>query len=148
MNVTWTLGFPDGDEAGAFLTIDLGGTNLRVCWIVLKGRGENTEVNPDTYRLPSEIKTGTAEQLWSHIVDALADFISKNELRPKDGEQLPLGFTFSYPATQDFVDHGVLQRWTKGLEIKGVEGEDAAGQLIEAMRKRVSRCIVIPGKNC
>ena len=49
---------------------------------------------------------------------------------------MPLGFTFSYPATQDRIDHAVLQTWTKGFDIKGVEGQDAAKQLREKLQER------------
>jgi len=138
MNVTWTLGFPSGHEAGEYLTMDLGGTKLRTCWITLKGRREDTEVNQNIYHLPAEIKTGTADQLWDYIADALQDFIKQQRLGGTSEEPLPLGFTFSYPAHQDYVDHGILQTWTKGFDIKGVEGEDVAQQLRDAMAKRVS----------
>lgn len=46
-------------------------------------------------------------------------------------KSIPLGFTFSYPARQECIDHAVLQTWTKGFDIKGVEGKDAAQQLRE-----------------
>ena len=36
MNLAWTS-LPNGTEKGAILTIDLGGTNLRVCKVVLHG---------------------------------------------------------------------------------------------------------------
>lgn len=51
--------------------------------------------------------------------------------------RLPLGFCFSYPASQDYIDHGKLKTWTKGFDIDGVEGEDAASQLRDALAKRV-----------
>lgn len=51
---------------------------------------------------------------------------------------LPLGFTFSYPVRQDRVDRGTLVTWTKGFDIKGVEGEDVVLQLGQALEKRVS----------
>lgn len=51
---------------------------------------------------------------------------------------LPLGFTFSYPVQQDRVDRGTLVTWTKGFDIKGVEGEDVVLQLGQALDKRVS----------
>ena len=35
MNVTWVMGYPDGNETGTFLALDMGGTNLRVCEIIL-----------------------------------------------------------------------------------------------------------------
>lgn len=53
--------------------------------------------------------------------------------------RLPLGFTFSYPVEQQYVDRGTLVTWTKGFEIAGVEGQDVVLQLDEAISKRVSR---------
>jgi len=136
MNITWVLGFPTGNERGSFLTLDVGGTNLRVCWIVLEGRGQ-TNVNQNTYHLPEGLKQSNAEELWNFCADSLQTFMDENKLKGTVEEPLSLGFTFSYPATQDFIDHGVLQTWTKGLQISGVEGKDAAGQLREAMAKKV-----------
>lgn len=50
--------------------------------------------------------------------------------------RLPLGFTFSYPVQQDFIDRGTLVTWTKGFDIKGIEGEDVVIQLGDAIAKR------------
>lgn len=62
---------------------------------------------------------------------------SYDELRKgHEDEVVPLGFTFSYPTLQDSIDHGVLQTWTKGFDIKGVEGHDIAEQLRDALEKR------------
>lgn len=136
MNVTWVLGWPDGHERGEFLTIDLGGTNIRVCKIVLSERHGETNVTQESYRLPEELKTGDADGLWAYVSESLGDFIEKHRLGGTADKPLNLGFTFSYPAHQEYIDHGKLVTWTKGLDIKGVEGEDAAGQLREAMEKR------------
>ena len=137
MNVTWVLGWPDGHESGKFLTVDLGGTNLRICWIELKGRGSENEVTGDEYRIPDEIKTGEGEDLFNMIAESLDDFIKKHELGGSPEKPLQLGFTFSYPCHQDYIDHGKLVTWTKGLEVKNVEGNDAAEMLRAAMAKRV-----------
>lgn len=51
---------------------------------------------------------------------------------------LSLGFTFSYPVRQDCVDRGKLVTWTKGFDIKGVEGEDVVLQLGQALERQVS----------
>lgn len=53
--------------------------------------------------------------------------------------RLPLGFTFSYPVEQEYVDRGTLVTWTKGFDIAGVEGQDVVLQLDEAISKRVSQ---------
>ena len=136
-NVTWVLGWPDGDEKGKFLAVDLGGTNIRVCWIELKGRGNEISVTQDEFKLAEELKSGEAEQLWSFVAESIETFIQKHELGGSPEEPLQLGFTFSYPCHQEYIDHGKLVTWTKGFEIKGVEGEDAAAQLREAMEKKV-----------
>ncbi|PPJ56244.1 hypothetical protein CBER1_06375 [Cercospora berteroae] len=136
MNVTWVMGWPTGQETGSYLTLDLGGTNLRVCWIGLHGREHDIDVTQDQYKISNDIKSGDAAQLWSYIADCLAKFMDKHELGSSNGEPIPFGFTFSYPASQQYVDHGILQTWTKGLDISGVEGEDVAAQLKEALEKR------------
>ena len=139
MNVTWVQSLPSGHETGSFLTVDLGGTNIRVCWITLAGRDGDTRVEQHQYKLPYEIKMATAEKLWEFVSTSVEEFIVKQNIPGDDEKPIPLGFTFSYPALQDRIDHGVLQTWTKGLEIQGVEGNDVAAQLQGALHKRVSQ---------
>ncbi|KAF2204114.1 putative hexokinase HXK1 [Delitschia confertaspora ATCC 74209] len=138
MNITWVHSLPTGDEKGTFLALDLGGTNLRVCKIDLQGNGGKHSIDQAKYKLPPELKTGNANELWNHVADALAQFMEEKKLGAEYHERnpVPLGFTFSYPATQDRIDHGVLQTWTKGFDIDGVEGHNAAAQLREAITAR------------
>lgn len=86
MHPTWVFGFPSGQETGQYLTIDLGGTNLRVCWVTLKGLDHKTEVLQDMYKLPKHIKTGSADELWDLIADYLKDFIEKHNLTGTEDE--------------------------------------------------------------
>ncbi|KAG5367874.1 Hexokinase [Yarrowia sp. C11] len=53
-----------------------------------------------------------------------------------DIHKIPLGFTFSYPCSQPAVNRGVLQRWTKGFDIEGVEGEDVVPMLEAALERK------------
>jgi hexokinase len=136
MNLAWT-GLPSGNEKGTILTLDLGGTNLRVCKVTLhgdkEGAKEKSDLDQEQYKLPQDLKTGDAEGLWSFIAEKLQDFVKSRSLDKEysNDKPMPLGFTFSYPARQERIDHAVLQTWTKGFDIKGVEGEDAAQQLRE-----------------
>ncbi|KAK2750665.1 hexokinase A [Myotisia sp. PD_48] len=135
MNVTWVMGFPTGHEQGTFLALDMGGTNLRVCEIVLSKEKGEFDITQSKYRIPEELKTGTSEELWEYTADCVQQFIEYHH----EGEELPnlpLGFTFSYPATQDYIDHGVLQRWTKGFDVDGVEGADVVPMLEAALAKK------------
>lgn len=140
MNLTWVTSWPTGEEKGTFLTLDLGGTNLRVCLITLGKRGEPDLVQ-EKYKLPESIKTGSADELFDTMATSLQEFLDNNPEQAQKWSKdspLPLGFTFSYPATQERIDHGILQTWTKGWDVKDVEGKDVAELLTKAIQKRVS----------
>ncbi|KAF2088535.1 hxk, hexokinase [Saccharata proteae CBS 121410] len=135
MNPTWCMSFPTGNETGTFLALDMGGTNLRVCEIHLPEEKGEFDIIQSKYRMPEELKTGTGDELWEYIADCLQQFVEYHH-EGEELNQLPLGFTFSYPATQDYIDHGVLQRWTKGFDIDGVEGKDVVPPFEAAMKAR------------
>ncbi|KAM3122652.1 hexokinase [Candidozyma auris] len=130
----WVVDYPTGEEKGEYLAIDLGGTNLRVVLVSLLGN-HKFDTTQSKYALPKHMRTAKSEELWSFIADCLAKFIE--EFFP-DGVKspLPLGFTFSYPASQDRITEGYLQRWTKGFDIEGVEGKDVVPMLQDAIAKQ------------
>lgn len=135
MNPTWCMAFPDGHETGRYLALDMGGTNLRVCEVTLTEEKGEFEIIQSKYRMPEELKTGTADELWGYVADCLQQFVEYHH-EDEELEDLPLGFTFSYPATQEYIDHGVLQRWTKGFDIDGVEGHDVVPPFNKALAER------------
>ncbi|KAK6430316.1 hexokinase, partial [Oleoguttula sp. CCFEE 5521] len=135
MNPTWCMGFPTGYETGTFLALDMGGTNLRVCEINLPEEKGEFDIIQSKYRMPEELKTGNADELWGYVADCLQQFIEYHHEGEKL-DKLPLGFTFSYPATQEYIDHGILQRWTKGFDIDGVEGKDVVPPFEAALEER------------
>lgn len=138
MNPTWVMAFPDGYETGTFLALDMGGTNLRVCEITLTDVKSEFDIIQSKYRMPEELKTGDAEELWDYIADCLQQFIETHHPDLPANVKLPLGFTFSYPATQNYIDEGILQRWTKGFDIDGVEGHNVVPMLEKALNEKVS----------
>lgn len=138
MNPTWVMGYPDGHETGTYLALDMGGTNLRVCEIILLEEKGEFDIIQSKYKMPDELKTGDSEELWEYIADCIQQFIEyHHEIEDLEKlDMIPLGFTFSFPATQEYIDNGVLQRWTKGFDISGVEGKDVAPLFEAALIKR------------
>lgn len=62
------------------------------------------------------MKTETAEELWNYTAESLEEFINRDDINVTKHEELdniPLDFTFSYPATQGSIDHGVYRRGQK-----------------------------------
>lgn len=142
MNPTWVMQLPRGDEKGAFFTMDMGGTNFRVCKVTLKGTAGKYDVVQMDNKIPKSLKSGTAEQLWHYIADCLQQFVDRYSISQKELAETPLAFTFSYPVTQTSISHGTLQRWTKGFDIKGVEGTDVVAGLQKVLTEKVSTASV------
>ncbi|KAJ6109063.1 Hexokinase [Penicillium sp. IBT 16267x] len=133
---TWVMGFPSGHETGRILTLDMGGTNLRICRVCLSSRKRDFEQIQRKFELPEEVKTGTGEQLWDFIADCLELFLNEHHIA-SDGEGfMPLSFTFSFPVEQNSIRSGILQRWTKDFNVSGVEGQDVVSQLEAAFQGR------------
>jgi len=138
MNPTWVMEYPDGHETGTYLALDMGGTNLRVCEIILLEEKGEFDIIQSKYKMPDELKTGESEELWEYVADCIQQFIEyHHEVENlEELDKIPLGFTFSFPATQEYIDNGVLQRWTKGFDISGVEGKDVVPLFEAAIDKR------------
>lgn len=128
----WVMLFPTGKETGDYLAIDLGGTNLRV--VLVKLGGDRTfDTTQSKFRLPDHMRTGSCDELWTFIANCLKEFVDEEFPKGVD-KPLPLGFTFSFPASQDRINEGILQRWTKGFDIPGVEGKDVVPLLQDAIK--------------
>jgi hexokinase len=131
---TWVFGSPTGNEAGDYLAVDLGGTNLRVCLVKLLGDSKFT-LTQSKFRLTEEQKQGSAGDLFDFCAQCVKDFIDSQLPQATAESPIPLGFTFSYPCYQKSIGHGVLVRWTKGFGTSGVEGNDVAQMFKDSLQK-------------
>lgn len=136
---TFVFGYPSGKETGEYLAVDLGGTNLRVCLVTLHGEGR-FEVTQTKYRLTEEQKQDEGQKLFDFCAECLGSFITDNLGRTEKDEELPLGFTFSYPCSQERIEHGELIRWTKGFGAPNVEGHDVGAMFEKSLKKFNVRC--------
>lgn len=120
------------------MTVDMGGTNLRICEVSLSA-GRDFEQIQRKYKLPAEVKTSTKEALWDFIADRMSEFLEDHRNGESDTETspLPMAFTFSFPVDQRSIRSGILQRWTKNFNVPGVEGNDVVPQLEAALERKV-----------
>jgi hexokinase len=102
---------PKGDEAGVFLAIDFGGTNLR-CLLVKFFESKVVDCISRVKLLDNTIESG--EVLFSAIADFIIAFLEENNSYLTPNADLPTGFTFSFPVRQTSISSGFLVRWTKG----------------------------------
>lgn len=137
----WVMDYPTGSETGEYLAIDFGGTNLRTVRVTLLGDSKFT-FKFDKFEIPADIRVGKSDDLWEFMAASLDTFV-KQEFKDGVEGKLPLGFTFSYPASQDAINEGVLQRWTKGLDVDDVEGHDVVPLLQKAIDDKKTPVTVV-----
>lgn len=116
--VTPVTALPTGKEKGKFLSIDVGGTNLRVGFIELLGDADHGVKDGQTkpmekirrshdknWPIEDHLKMDKTEDLFAWIGDCIAEVIKEaiNDMPVSDtiespfGEELLLGITFSFP---------------------------------------------------
>jgi len=142
---TFVTGVPNGTEKGTFLALDLGGTNLRVCEVTLRG-DKTFSLRQAKYKVSEALKTGEASVLFDYLADSVDAFLTESpSIVSEQSEELYLGFTFSFPVEQTAIDKGVLLTWTKGFAAKNAIGRDVVKLLQDAFdRKHIHvRCIAL-----
>lgn len=129
--ITHVQELPSGKENGKFLAIDLGGTNFRVLLITLDSGSIDT-ISKD-YCMDQCLIEGPGKALFDFIALCLAEFCKENGV---ERDNLPLGFTFSFPVQQLALDKGILVTWTKGFKCDGVVGKNVVELLQDAINRR------------
>ncbi|MHB8064355.1 MAG: hexokinase family protein [Ruminiclostridium sp.] len=129
------VGKPTGKEKGTFMTLDMGGTNLR-CTKFKIDDGNIEKLIEKKEKLISKEKnydltksSTTAKQLFSFMADCMASIIEQDE-------SLYLGNTFSFPCRQVGINEAYLIYWTKEITTSGVEGQNINRLLSEALKEK------------
>ncbi|KAJ6627457.1 hypothetical protein B0H10DRAFT_2210381 [Mycena sp. CBHHK59/15] len=143
---SFVTGVPDGTETGTFLALDLGGTNMRVCEVVLHGDTTFT-LRQQKYKVSDALKTGEATVLFDYLADSVDAFLTSHP--PSDNLATPgipisaqtpdvvhLGLTFSFPVEQTALGSGKILTWTKGFSAKHAIGNDVVKLLQEAFDRK------------
>jgi len=113
--VTPVTALPTGKEKGRFLSIDVGGTNLRVGFIELLSSGEHAEAEGENvfakikrshdrdWPIGDHLKMDQAEDLFAWIADCIAEVVRAAIEEATEGsgsplgDEIMLGITFSFP---------------------------------------------------
>ncbi|KAL5117924.1 hypothetical protein ACEQ8H_004243 [Pleosporales sp. CAS-2024a] len=138
--VTPVTALPTGKEKGRFLSIDVGGTNLRVGIIELLGDvdevadgkpGQDHSKNvfakikqshDRDWPIGHHLKMDNAEDLFAWIGDCIAEVVREAVLDTTSsaspfGDEILLGVTFSFPMSQTCLSEATLLPMGKGFAI-------------------------------
>ncbi|KAJ7688368.1 hypothetical protein B0H17DRAFT_938338 [Mycena rosella] len=143
---SFVTGVPNGTETGTFLALDLGGTNMRVCEVVLKGDTTFT-LRQQKYKVSDALKTGEASVLFDYLADSVDAFLTSHPpsdqpqghgdpFSQPDPDVVHLGLTFSFPVEQTALGSGKILTWTKGFSAKHAIGNDVVKLLQDAFDRK------------
>lgn len=140
---TFVTAVPNGTEKGLYMAVDLGGTNFRVCSIMLHGNTTFSLTQSKT-KIPKELMVAeTSKELFAFLAKQIQLFLQEHHNDHYEGhkqkkqsggtveeeEVFNLGFTFSFPVKQIGINSGLLMRWTKGFDIADAVGKDVCALL-------------------
>lgn len=142
---TFVTAVPNGTEKGLYLAVDLGGTNFRVCSVLLHG-DTTFSLTQSKILIPRELMaSGTSKDLFLFLARQIEAFLrihhnehfEAHQLRRREDyneeDLFDLGFTFSFPVRQCGINRGTLIRWTKGFNIPDAVGHDVCALLQSAI---------------
>ncbi len=114
---------------GEATVFDLGGTNFRAAVVSV---GEETNIAGLVEKNITEMKTAgfTEDDLYI----SQAQTINKLSL-PQDS---PIGYCFSYPAKSLLNGDAELIKWTKGVNIAGMEGNPVGEPLVKFLNEKTN----------
>ncbi|KAI5481801.1 hexokinase [Pseudohyphozyma bogoriensis] len=146
---TYIQAIPTGTESGTFLALDLGGTNLRVCEVTLLGDSK-WKMKQQKYKVSTALKMGDVKDLFDYIATSVDQFLTQIGTTIEEGQELLLGFTFSFPVAQTGIAAGTLINWTKGFECSNAIGKDVVQLLQSALnRKHIHvKCSALVNDTC
>lgn len=123
------------------MAVDLGGTNFRVCSIMLNG-DTTFNLTYNKVAIPKPLMVAkTSQELFAFLAKQIELFLREHHAEHfeshvrrratastpmgyRDEHIFRLGFTFSFPVKQSAINKGKLIRWTKGFDIPDAVGKD------------------------
>ncbi|KAL5471281.1 hypothetical protein EMCRGX_G029378 [Ephydatia muelleri] len=83
-------------------------------------------------RIDDKTKQSTQQELFNFVAQVLWEFEEEHKIT----ENLPIGFTFSFPVQQTGLISGTLIEWTKDFTAAGAVGQDVTKMLEAALKRK------------
>jgi len=136
---SFTHSMPTGFERGTFLSLDVGGSTLRVAIVELTGRYTNSKNKSpmeitalQSWKINDEVKKMKGREFFDWMAERIEDTLSgQSEGKKTSGHPLSMGLSWSFPIEQTSTRTGTLLSMGKGFQAHtGLLGSDLSS-LIE-----------------
>jgi hexokinase len=122
---------PTGRERGRVVVVDWGGTKGRAGIVELAGGGSARVVAEEVFTFTEAEKRGEVAPAFDVVAAAIGRVVDA-----QPAGTYPLGFVYSFPARLERIDRAVALALTKGWSLTGLEGQDVAALLNDALGRR------------
>ncbi|KAK6521393.1 hypothetical protein TWF506_001613 [Arthrobotrys conoides] len=145
---------PSGQETGYYLSVDLGGSTLRVAIVHLEGYKDpslrGSPIDPSNPRPMNivqikswggshidDLKKLTGDDFFDWIADRIGDVVEEKFGSRATDELLPLGLSWSFPIESTAIDRGKIQPMGKGFRVaNGLLGTDLKTHFQGAFKRK------------
>ncbi|RUS27924.1 hypothetical protein BC938DRAFT_482559 [Jimgerdemannia flammicorona] len=138
---SFVTSLPTGNEKGTYISLDLGGTNLRAAAVQLLGGGK-VEVLEVKSTVTDELRRGSGEALFDWMAVNVRELIEVKAKHLFTAEEirgdktLSIGVTWSFPIAQTDINRGNVLRMGKGFILTGIDGRDLVELFHEAFARK------------
>ncbi|KAI8983701.1 hypothetical protein BDB01DRAFT_789806 [Pilobolus umbonatus] len=104
---SYVTGYPDGNEKGTYLAIEIAGMDIYACQVHLKGDGGKLDINQYQYKIPHDL--GSSEDfalLIDYITECISDFLMRMDTQ--ENHIYPMAVSFGFAIKQTGLDRGYL----------------------------------------
>ena len=126
---------PNGKETGTFISLDVGGSTLRIALIELHGRdAQNPMVikNMASFKIDEQIRRLPGTEFFDWMASNIQITLEETKDAWSSEETLPLGLAWSFPIEQTSHRGGRVQKMGKGFACAETTLGMDLGELIEA----------------
>ncbi|XP_039140225.1 hexokinase-2-like [Dioscorea cayenensis subsp. rotundata] len=129
---------PTGEEEGSYYGMKLGRAKLRLLHVQLGGKDARVvKKGLAEVPVPINLMVDTSQELYEYMAAELGKFFLEEEKHSdrKDGTPAEVAVSMSFPVVQNSASAKTIVEWSQGFSIKEKDGEDAVGELNEAIEK-------------
>lgn len=133
---------PSGSEHGTFISLDIGGSNLRVATVDLHGRKSvaNSMVikHNKTFRIDSHAKALRGELFFDWVAERVREVLDEDRnTTVTAAEPISMGLAWSFPIDQTSTRSGRLLQMGKGFAASdGLQDQDLGVLITEACKRK------------
>ncbi|ODQ81549.1 hypothetical protein BABINDRAFT_159825 [Babjeviella inositovora NRRL Y-12698] len=135
MVTSGSISMPTGTEKGRFISVEIGGSTIRVSIIALDGNASFQVINHGESIITQEVKDRSGEAFFEYLASFIINQCILAGVNYKGSGHLRMGLTWSFPIQQISLSQGNILAMGKGYNVcKDIQGWELNNTFSTAFR--------------